>query len=277
MGTVKLAWLTVASLLIAATWTVPAMAQPADSAEEPAAEAPEADPAPEPTPTPRRTEVSIVTQRARSLFERAVVLLREGRAAEGRDLLRESLAILPTVATRYNLAVALRRTGEVTEARFLLRRLREEGLDENQRARIDEQLQLIAAQVATLEISVEGAQERAEIEVDGISVGEAGNHTPFRIDVDPGEHSVAALEENLRGVGTVNAPRGETARVRLQLEPFTEAGGDDAWAWALAIGAVLAAGAAVGLTLYFTIGQDEAMADPYPNARNYETLLEARF
>lgn len=221
-------------------------------------------------------DVSMVESRARSLFERAIEELREGHAAAGRDLLRRSLAILPTVATRYNLAVALRRTGEVTEAQFLLQRLLAEELTEAQRARVQEQLDSIDDQIATLEIRVRGGAAPASVEIDGIEVGEVDDAAPLRVSVDPGRHRVAALSGNLRGTADAELDRGQTRRVELSLAPFVEPGapGPDPWPWVIAALAVVAAGAAVGITLWLTIGQPD---DPYPTARTFETLTAVRF
>ncbi len=227
-------------------------------------------------PSNEEADVSMVTMRARALFEQALEELREGRAAAGRDLLRRSLAILPTVATRYNLAVALRRTGEVTEAQFVLQRLLEEGLEEPERARIEAQLEAVRAQIATLVITVSGGAAAAQIEVDGVEVGQSGPR-PLRVQVDPGRHRVAALEGTLRGTADAEVDAGDARPIALRLAPFADpaAEGVDPWPWVVTAIAVVAAGVAVGLGLYFTIGQTPE--DPYPTARTFETLGEVRF
>ena len=189
---------------------------------------------------------STVVARARHLFERALDRLRSGEAAEGRDLLRRSLVVLPNPSTRFNLAMALRRTGELTEAEFHLRVLLEDpDLPARRRALIREQLRSVSAQVAILEIRVEGAAD-ATVDIDGVESGQARAGEPLRVEVDPGTHHLVARAGALRGSEEVDLPVGSERAVELSLEPVAEV---EAWPWALLASGALVVGVAVGVIL----------------------------
>jgi hypothetical protein len=207
-------------------------------------------------------------QEARQLFERALTELEAGNAAEGRDLLRRSNELYPTIPTRVNLAIALRRTGEAPEAVSMLEALLEDegsSMGAADRARIEEQLALARGALATLRIRVQGA--RGTVEVDGMPAGEADDGEELIVSVGAGDHVVVA--ENATGEvrSEVLVAAGETSSVVLALgamrgpAPGTETvqddeGGVSPWVWVgIALG-VLAVGAAVTAILLTTTAED---------------------
>jgi len=217
---------------------------------------------------------------ARRLFENALEALEQGRAAEGRDLLRRSIELHPTLAARVNLAIALRRTGEPVEAMAVLEELlegRHGRLSPAQRRRIEEQRDLARAEVATLHVSVRGPPS-APVEIDGEPSGTALAGEPLSVTVSPGRHVVAAAADGFAPARVgVRVEAGRTEEVALLLTSRApvgpslvgtgEAGAnieDDAggsgggvplWVW-IAGGAVLAAAGVVAVVLL--IGGDES-------------------
>jgi len=135
--------------------------------------------------------------RGRELFERAVRVLEEGRAALGRDLLLESSRECPRFATYMNLAIALRRTGESPRAVELLRALLagEHGeLDAARRGDVEAQLELAVEELAIVRLRVTGP-EQTTVEVDGAAVAESARETPVDIPVAAGSHIVNVAAE----------------------------------------------------------------------------------
>jgi len=98
---------------------------------------------------------------ARAMFERGTNALRSGRVAEARDLFRRSLATLPTAPTAFNLAVALRGTGETSESVSLFGELLEGRFGDLSTERRVEVLRLrreTRAELALLEVANAGAE-----------------------------------------------------------------------------------------------------------------------
>lgn len=160
-------------------------------------------------------------EKARELFDQATQALKEGNAAVGRDLLRRSLALDARMPTRYNLGIALRRTGQTTEAIDTFEGLlRERSLTRRQRKGIQQQLDGARAELATLIVELAGA-DRAEIELDGRPVGEASGKAPLRLVIDPGAHVVTA-----RAGGTaqqsIDVGPGETLKATLHVMSVAE-------------------------------------------------------
>ncbi len=158
---------------------------------------------------------------AKRLFDEAIIQLGAGRADIGRDLLRRSLGLHPRKSTRYNLGVALRRTGETTEAVAMLDGLlRERTLSGEERTRVEQELRAAKAELATLVISISGATT-ATIEIDAREVGEASASEPEHYTLDPGEHVIIA-----RSGGTtrqrITLARGQTLNVNLHVLSLKE-------------------------------------------------------
>lgn len=262
-------------LLVTALWA-PAVvaAQPPEAgppeAESPEAESPEAE-SPE-AESPEASPVSLGEARARAMFERAIAELEAGHAAAGRDLLQRSLSILPTTAARFNLAIALRETGELTEARVQLDILaRDPSVSPAIRARVEELRAELDASIATLRIrAAEPGSAPTEVEVDGVAVGELEGESSLRVSVDPGEHRVAGLRETWRGVERVTVQRGELRDVVLELSPFTEPSTEvEAWPFLVAGGVVAAVGAALAIILVVVLGEPA-----HPEAVTVRALVE---
>ncbi len=146
---------------------------------------------------------------ARELFDEANEALVTGRFAEARDLLRESLALAPNAGSAFNLAVALRGTGQTLEAVRVFDSLLEGqygALSANQRREARRLRRATSGEVAVVHVRATGA-ERIEVRIDGARVAttEEGERIEHR--VDPGEHVV-----------TASAPRRETAEERVTLD-----------------------------------------------------------
>lgn len=158
---------------------------------------------------------------AKRLFDDAIVQLTAGRADIGRDLLRRSLALDTRKSTRFNLGVALRRTGETTEAVATFDGLlRERSLTKKERAEVKQELAAAKTELATIVVTISGTKT-ANLELDGRDLGEVDATQPLRFRVDPGEHVLVA-----RSGGTtrqqVNVNRGATAELNLHVLSLEE-------------------------------------------------------
>lgn len=130
---------------------------------------------------------------ARALFEGAVQAIEEGRFSDAVTALRRSLALEPRAPTAFNLAVALRGVGEARESRALFDRLLagEFGpLPEARRAQVQPLRDEVAAEVAQLQVTVEGP-DAPTLTVDGAEVAPSEPRA-FALELDPGEHVVRA-------------------------------------------------------------------------------------
>ena len=216
-------------------------------------------------------------ENAKLLFDEAVEQLDAGRGAVGRDLLRRSLALYPTVATRYNLGVALRQTGETSEAIATFEGLLEAGgLNEVLAEKTQQQLKAARAELATLRIAVTGTA-RAEIEVDGRSMGEATPASPLVVQVDAGERAVVGRADGVSRQ-RVQVARGETKDVTLHVIPSAERKRAEkrrrrrraAW---ITVAAAVTAGAVTALVVTQTGGTKDFVPT---NTVNIATLQQAR-
>jgi len=146
---------------------------------------------------------------ARELFQAGNEALSTGRFAEARDLFRRSLDITPNAGTAFNLAVALRGTGQTLEALQIFEALLEGEFGRLSRAQRRETERLrreVEAEIAVLHITVRGADD-IEVRVDGQRIASAADGEIVEHRVDPGVRVV-----------TVSAPRRVTQERRVDLE-----------------------------------------------------------
>lgn len=171
--------------------------------------------------------VAIAQERdARELFRQADAALETGRFAEARDLLRRSLAITPNPASAFNLAVALRGTGETLASVAVFDALLEGEYGELSRAQRAETQRLrteTRAEIAVLHISATGASE-IEIRVDGQRVGSIEAGGTLAHEVDPGARVVtASAPRRETDERRLELPRGGSLRVAFELTPTADA------------------------------------------------------
>lgn len=167
----------------------------------------------EPAPRSAREE------QARALFLAGTEALREASFAEARDLLRASLALAPRYATGFNLAVALRGTGELCEAVSMFERLDHGELGEPRETReeVRRYLREVSAQAAELRVEVRGPAS-ATVRLDGLTIGRVRRGEVFARCTDPGRHVVeGGAEGHARAEEIVSLERGGSALVTLTL------------------------------------------------------------
>jgi hypothetical protein len=165
-------------------------------------------------------------EEARALFQQANVALETGRFAEARDLLRRSIELTPNPASAFNLAIALRGTGETIAAVATFDRLLdgEYGqLSAAQRREAERLRHETRAEIAVLHISATGADE-IELRVDGQRAGTASAAEVVEHRVDPGTRVVtASAPRRETAERRVDLPRGGSLRVAFELEPTADA------------------------------------------------------
>ncbi len=200
-------------------------------------------------------------QSARELFDAAAEAIGQGRFAEARDLLRQSLAVGPRRATAFNLGVALRGTGEVRDSVVVFDELLRGvygDLSAERRTQIESLLLEVRADLAHIDVSACGA-ERVEVRVDGELRATLGPCGQASVEVDPGDHVVrleapgaAAIERRV----TLAAGQRHTTRETLVVRPTSvasEEGDARLWLW-LGLGAGLVAVVAIVVAVMFTLG-----------------------
>jgi len=230
--------------------------------------------------------------RARSLFEQANEALDAGRFAEARDLLRRSMAVFPTPSAAFNLAQALRGTGETRESLAVLEALladRRHELTAERRAEAHSLQQAIVAELGSIRIDACCAP-RIELRVDGALVRAVRDRAiAVAVSVDAGTHVVTA---SATGRSTVErharVTRGGVAHVDLRLAPSAalqdapsdlRADRDDGsvlgepWFW-IAAGVVIAAGATAAFFFATSPDGDDMLEDPVTD--HIVTLRAAR-
>lgn len=166
---------------------------------------------------------------ARDLFDSAVRAIGDGRFAEARDLLQRSLTLFPNTSTAFNLAVALRGTGQsVASVEVFDRILAAEfgALSPGQRTQAQGLREETAREVATLRITASG-QGRLRVAVGASEVGVVDGRGTVEARVDAGEHVVSAQNERGdRAEERVAVARGGSVDVTLRVarEPSSDAG-----------------------------------------------------
>jgi len=157
---------------------------------------------------------------AREVFGRALERLEAGRFAEARDLLRHALATYPNPASAFNLAVALRGTGESVAASEVLAALEagEYGeLSDAQRAEVATMRGEIEGEVAVLELRVCGGNDVA-VRIDGALWERFDGCRDLSRRANAGEHVITATGAGRRPLERrVELVRGEPRRLELAL------------------------------------------------------------
>lgn len=157
---------------------------------------------------------------AKAQFDRGRTALSTGRFAEARDRFRESLELAPRAPTAFNLAIALRGTGEPVEAVSVFEALlagRYGDLSKNQRTELAQLLEATRQEVAVLELRISGAPS-AELRLDGRQIGTLDEGASLRRDVDPGAHVVIATAPRRElAERRIDIPRGGTAALTIEL------------------------------------------------------------
>lgn len=157
---------------------------------------------------------------ARRWFDEGRHALSTGRFAEARDLFRQSLEKVPKVGSAFNLAVALRGTGESMAAVAVLDRLLAKELGPLQKAQREEAEALRRQTQAEIGVVVlrDPAPPNLNLKLDGIEV------TPDpsgAILVDAGSHRIeASAPGHHPKEARVEVERGGRAEVELRLDPI---------------------------------------------------------
>lgn len=163
---------------------------------------------------------------ARRQFDAAVDRLKEGRFAEARDMLNQSLALAPNPATAFNLGVAYRGTGETQRAVEILSSLLSGAygrINAERRAEVSALLAAVRAEVGTLIVATRGAAA-ADVRIDGRSFGSTPDGGRVVVRVDPGERVVTvSAEDRIPVERRVRVARGARLTLSLELEPTPQA------------------------------------------------------
>jgi hypothetical protein len=206
---------------------------------------------------------------ARVLFEEADAALDEGRFAAARDLLRRSIAAQPQRAAAFNLAVALRGTGELSSSIDVFEQLLHGAYGELEPERREQVLRLleeVRREVATLHVRACGAPE-ISVRLDGVLRATLADSRPRELcgeadlSADPGEHIVRFDAPRATSVEQrVVLARGGRERVSVTLELLPEEGEEQSvitspWLW-LGVGAAVVVGVIV--TLLLTVARPTA-------------------
>lgn len=195
---------------------------------------------------------------ARVRFEEAMGLLSEDRFAEARDILRLVLEDAPRSWVAFNLAMALRGTGDVLGAVALL-----EGILGGQYGRFEGQwgdsatreLDQIRGHIAHIIVTACGA-ETSTLRINGDSVAELRACETRSFDVNPGRHVLLFDADNADTIEqTLVLERGQTQSARVDLvvrevlapPPESRSVLRSGWFWGVA--GVVVAGAVLGAVI----------------------------
>jgi hypothetical protein len=159
---------------------------------------------------------------ARELFEAAAASVQVGRFADAVKDLRASLGLVPRTGTAFNLAVALRGTGDALGALALFDKLAAGAYGDLDPARREQVARLkaeVAAEIATLTIVATGA-DAIELRLDGEVIGIAKPGAATAASVNPGAHRIVASARDHETVDrAVDVVRGSASTVSLALSP----------------------------------------------------------
>lgn len=160
--------------------------------------------------------------KSRELFEEGVSLMQTGRFAEASERLRASLAGAPRAPTAFNLAIALRGTGDVLGALDLFQRIeqREFGaVGGAEKSQVTALLRECEAEVAQLTVQLPAKYvAAADVRVDGVPLVLQGETTLVR--VNPGPRHVTLTAVDVESIDSqVTLARGERRTVVLEPRP----------------------------------------------------------
>jgi len=205
--------------------------------------------------------------RAQALFEQGLEALDTGRFARARDLLEDAVILYPTASLAFNLAIALRGTGQTVEAASTIEALLEGRfgpLTEERRQEAESLLSAVSSEVGTLRLST---RPRAAVLVDGVERGHVNDTGELTIAVSAGERVISArLSSGETGQAQVSVEGGDTVDVSIALRspldeaPLPSSGDDDSivespWFWVVS-GALVVASVVVLAVLLASPGED---------------------
>ncbi len=153
-----------------------------------------------------------------TLFQEGNKALQTGRFHEARDLLKKAHLSAQGVGTAFNLAVALRGTGEVVECHQLFAQLLQ-GKFGPVRPKVRKQAQMVSGEclqtIAHLEVT---ADQAGMLWVNGVQRGPLVGARPSSLELNPGTHLITIRDQGLLLSETrVELGRGERKEVNLSL------------------------------------------------------------
>ena len=158
--------------------------------------------------------------KAKQNFDRGMELLEDGRFAEAAAKFEVSLSLAPRASTAFNLAVALRGTGDVVGATKRLEELlvaKHGALSSEQEEQARALLQKVRGETATLTIRVKGPPG-ATVRLDGTALSKKRSNIQT-IKVNPGRHRMTAFAPDHQAPDrTINLQPGARESVVLVLK-----------------------------------------------------------
>lgn len=163
--------------------------------------------------------------RAEALHVRGAAALLDARFAAARDFFRQAMQLVPNGGSAYNLALALRGTGESLAAIAAF-----EGIlagefgpvSDERRHDIERWIVEERGALAVIELSIEGPAA-AQLRVDGSELGRVEGVSPRRLSLDAGRRALSLRAEGYETrEEVVFAARASEVSLRLTLTPLEE-------------------------------------------------------
>lgn len=171
--------------------------------------------------TGEESSLSAAQESAMERHQLGAAALLEARFAQARDFFREAMNLAPNGGSAYNLALALRGTGESTEAISLFEQLLDGEFGPVGETQAEDMRRWIVEErgaLATVEVSVEGPTEAA-LRVDGRGIGIATLGRPLTLHLDAGRRTLMAEADGFRiAEEVIFAERASQTRLTLSLE-----------------------------------------------------------
>ncbi|MFK8004440.1 MAG: hypothetical protein AB8H86_33040 [Polyangiales bacterium] len=172
------------------------------------------------TERPSEETVTAAQESAMERHQLGAAALLEARFAQARDFFREAMNLAPNGGSAYNLALALRGTGESTEAIALFEQLLDGEFGPVGDTQAEDMRRWIVEErgaLATVEVNVEGPAEAA-LRVDGRGVGTATLGEPLTLHLDAGRRTLMAEADGFRiSEEVIFAERASQTRLTLSL------------------------------------------------------------